>query len=141
MNNIIRLPDGNYVTEDVFGVAQEIKARWGDRLKIQYADPDKIEIADAPYRLVEYNQVTKEWEVVMEVWSLDRSVIERLQMLEMFPNYSWDKMIKGLEDKKKKSEEAWKETGEEAADLVKHAFRTSRRYSFKNKDGEKVVLD
>lgn len=65
-----------YVDYDVLGVIAEIQRIW-PRLRVQYLDPDRFaDLTDAPWRIVE--MTPRGPVVVMEVWNLDKSVIDKI---------------------------------------------------------------
>ena len=73
---LIELSNGIIVEEDVLGIVKRIQ-QYDPNLTIQYCDPDKSEVYDAPYRIMEQcpDGIQR---MVMEVWELDERVIQRL---------------------------------------------------------------
>jgi hypothetical protein len=73
---LFEMSDGMLVEEDVLGIVHRLQ-EYDPNLIVQYADPDKVDITDAPYRVVELCPDGNR-RVVLECWALDERVVERI---------------------------------------------------------------
>lgn len=73
---LYEMANGQLIEEDVLGIVSRIQ-QYDPNLIVQYLDPDKSEISDAPYRVME-KCPDGNFRMVMECWTLDERVIERL---------------------------------------------------------------
>lgn len=76
-----RMPDGSIaeIPGDMFGIVEEIAFRWPN-LKVQFLNPQRANIEDAPYRVVEMTPNGPR--TVCDVWELDRRLIDRLHLMD-----------------------------------------------------------
>lgn len=124
------------VESDLLDVVQEIRARW-PYLAVRYLDPDAHrEITDYPYIIV--NQMGR---VVLGVWKLDRSVIERLQMMESAAREVREQVDKELRRRQRELDQKWQDARAERRDIMMHIFRSPKgSYTFKNDRDELVKV-
>jgi len=74
------LAGGISVSDDVLGVVRRLQ-EYDENIVVQFADPDQADFTDAPYRIME-RCPDQQLRVIMEVWKLDASVLERLYALD-----------------------------------------------------------
>lgn len=79
------LAGGIAVSDDVLGVVKRLQ-EYDENIVVQFADPAKCDITDAPYRIMELCPDGM-LRVIMEVWKLDNTVLERLYALD---TQKWD---------------------------------------------------
>lgn len=142
MTELVKLAEGVLVEQDVLGIVQEIQLRWGDGLKLQYLGGHKKFALQAPYRIIEIDNRGNE-HFVMSVWELDRRVIEKLE--EINTQRGVDQLAKlELEEAAAKAQAAKEEqewSDEVAKPLAARAVRDDKKFSFKNEEGELIVIE
>jgi hypothetical protein len=74
------LAGGVAVSDDVLGIVKRIQ-EYDENLVVQFVDPDQADFADAPYRVME-RCPDQQLRLVMSVWKLDGTVLERIQSLD-----------------------------------------------------------
>lgn len=142
----VTLPDGSLIERDVLGIVQSISERYGQRVRIQYLDPNQIAgISDAPYRILEYVQETDtvpaHYEVLFSVWQLDQRVLDQLALMDTHKNFSiLAEMDKEYEREQRRIQKEADDQFEEALELSKAAFRTDKTFTFKDDQGNLVKL-
>lgn len=133
--------DGHIVERDALRIAEKIK-EFDPNLELLCLDPDYIpDVNEAPFVVCEYvNGVFKR---VLEAWTLDDTILQRLQYAR---NFTIDELCKKVDDLKQVQYDRVKSKYKDAAalrqDLTAHIVdnRTSR-YSFKDEEtGEKVTI-
>jgi len=77
---LVELGEGVTVEEDVLGIVQRIRD-YDPNLVVQYCDPMRAEFQDAPFRILELCPDGMR-RPVMDVWTLDERVLERLHQLD-----------------------------------------------------------
>ncbi len=127
------------IDDDVFRVVKEIQDRF-PTLKLMYLNEDTtvpISLRDAPYVIVDRDKTGNEY-VVLRVWNLDRSVIDKLYQMQEATVADFDKAQaveaaarKALADEKRA----------EGKDVMLHVFKNPKTtYTFKNKQGELIKV-
>jgi hypothetical protein len=131
------------VEDDLFGVVKEIMRIWPN-LRVQYLDPDRALLSDAPYRIVEELK-TGELKQVFSVWSLDSSVIDRLHAIDSHRGIDIEALVEAENAKVRKNQEAKaQEELAAGADIVASAvghFRQGKlEFQYTNDHGDKRVI-
>lgn len=134
--------DGNIVEKDVYNIAQRIK-HYDENLEILYLDPDRYDrtVNDAPYIIAER---CKDGNLrrVFEVWTLDESVLERIESADTQRHDLMAIMDGRLVEFKNEREQRYKEKTLEAKDVFAHLLKNpSTTYTFPNAAGEIVTMD
>lgn len=137
------MPDGSLaeIPGDLFGIVEEINFRWPS-LTVQYLNPERANIGDAPYRIVENTPNGPMF--VCSVWELDRRLIDRLHLMNS-ANVDVVKELEKHNAKVKKAEQAKaEETLGEGADLarsaVEHFGKGKIKFEYTNDAGQKRVV-
>ena len=129
------------VPGDMFRVVEEITSRW-PRLRVQFVDPDRSELNDPPYRVVE---LTPEGPVqVCAVWELNQTLIEKLHLMNA-AGIDVEAAITAHNAKKREAEKkAEAEKNAEAADktasVLKHFGKGKLEFHYTTDDGQKRVV-
>lgn len=129
------------VPGDLFKIAEEVVERWPN-LRIQYLDPDRASVGDAPYRVVEYTQNGPV--VVCDVWQLDQSLITKLMMSDA-SKFDIQKDIekhnaKVKEAERKKVDEAFAEGADHIKSATEHLRKGKLEFRYTNQHGQKRII-
>ena len=124
------------IEDDVMGVVNEIHDRWPD-LRVQYLDPERFpDLADAPFQIVDSTGYR-----VMQVWQLDRRVVDQLSLRDRSQRDLKALVDKEFERSKREKEAVEGSVRAEKKDVLNHIFRSPKgSYTFKNDQGETVKV-
>lgn len=131
---LVELPDGNFIEEDILGVIAAL-GNYDPNLKVQYLNSSVASITDPPYRLVE---LCKDgvWRTVFDIWKLDMRVLDRVYAADLQKSDPLAAMDKNNAKIKKENQQRYRETMEEAKDIVTHLVRDRKSsYTVPTVDG------
>lgn len=138
--HFVRLASGEQVERDVLNIAMKIR-EYDPNLKLKYCPPEAAEIDDAPYLITEMCQDGLE-RFVMWVWELDDRVLERIRAADNVQNNVLLAADGKNEHFRLDQQRRFKAELEESADLVQTYLKApGTRFTFKNKEGDKITLD
>lgn len=135
---LVELTRGVAVERDVLRIAERI-SEYDDNLYLQYADPARSNLYDAPYRLVERCKDGID-RVVFVIWELNEAVLERIYAADT----SKHNILESIERKNLLAKQAqirrYQDKMDMAADIVRHIVESPKtRYSFPNHDETAIV--
>lgn len=130
------------VDDDLFGIVEEIRFRYPN-LRVQFADPSRCGVEDPPYRIVE--RTAKGDVQVLAVWNLDRTVLDKLQLMDSH-NVDIEKLIADTNAKIKKEKEYKAEQSNlEGADLLTsiqtHFNKGKLKFEYDNGTEKRIVRE
>lgn len=121
---LIEVAAGVYVEADALRIAEKIN-EYDPNLRLKYCEPGKAGLTDAPYKLVEVCNDGME-RIVFDIWELDDRVIEKLYAADT--RYQDINAILDTTNAKAKADDnrRYKEMHEEALDIAKSVFGSSK---------------
>jgi hypothetical protein len=132
--------DGMLVEKDVFDIVRRLR-EYDDSLDIMYLDPDRAELNEAPYIIVERckDGLTRR---VFEAWTLDERILERVYNADTSRHDLMAIMDGRMVQWKNEREQRFKEERAEAKDIFVHLLKNpTTTYSFPNGHGQVVRMD
>jgi len=136
---LVEISSGVYVENDVLGVVEEIQRRF-PTLDVQFLDPRRFpELTDAPYRIIEHCPDGFD-RILFSTWQLDNRVIDRIYAADTSRGNILDRIDQNNTRVREGEQRRFQERLDEAADLAAHVLKAGTTYSFKNTDGELIVL-
>lgn len=123
-SKLIQIAEGVIVEDDVLGIVKAIQL-YDSNLVVQFADPDRAEFFDAPYRIVEVCPDGFR-RVVLTCWKLDKTILERLFAAD---NKKHDVLL-SLEGKnllaKREQQRRYEEQRGLAKDIIIHVLKSPK---------------
>lgn len=138
---LVKLAEGVYVEKDTLNIAEKIQ-EYDPRLRLKFCDPDRSEINDAPYLLVEQCPDGAE-RVVFYIWKLDDRVLERLYAADRYKHDIMGNIDTNNRLLQEKEQQRYRENILEAHDMVEAYLKSPKgRYSMTDPlTGTKFKLD
>jgi hypothetical protein len=147
--NMVILDDGkNYldmggvlVEQDALRVAQAIHD-YDENLEIACLDPDMpgVKCTSAPFFVMQ-RMANGTYQKVMEAWTLDDRLIERIWAADQHRNNQVQTLEQMERAAKESADKRYRETLDEAKELALDILVSKQSgYSFKNKQGDKIKL-
>lgn len=134
-SRLVEIADGMYVERDVLGVVQAVQ-EYDENLRIKIAvDPGP---GDPPYKLVEHCRDGIE-RVVFDLWELDARVLERVRAADNARGSVLQTVDGKNIDFKRVMLQRYRETIDEAHDIVKTFMRSRSKSKWTVKDGDRLV--
>lgn len=137
------------VPGDMFRIKDEIESRWPN-LWVTYLNPDSstspqkigIALGDAPYAI--WERTREGPRLVMKVWKLDQSVIDKLHLVNGANGDVLDMIEKENARLRRQQDQEHEEVFGEGADLTKSILKRfgegKINFSYTNEHGEKRVV-
>lgn len=138
---LVELADGSLVEHDVLNVVEKIR-NYDSNLRVKFVDPLRAEFGDAPYRVTELCPDSME-RLVMEVWKLDETVLDRI----MAADNSRNNVLLSLDNSNLIAQQIEKRRYEEIRledqDILHSYLKSPKgRFSFnRRQDGALVTID
>lgn len=132
--------DGNIVERDALRVVEAIKDYDPD-LEVLCLDPNQAGINEAPFVICERRKTDGALVRIMEAWSLDDRVLERIRLSDTARQNVLDDLVKKEEQRRLDLAKKAEEDSAENKDLVEHIVKNKKTsYTFKNDNDELVTL-
>lgn len=130
--------DGNIVERDALRIAEKIREYDSD-LELICLDPDSDHaLSSAPFIVIK-DRGNGVFDRVLEAWTLDDQIIERLYLADGQATDLLDRLAKMEYAKKKEQEDKWQETKWQSHELFAAAMQNPKSsFTFHNNDGELV---
>lgn len=115
---LVELAQGVLVERDVLGIVEQIQ-EYDPNLYVQFCDPDRAEIGDAPYRIMEHCRDGID-RVVFYAWRLDGSVLDRIRLADTQRIHVIENLEKKNAAAKKEMLRRYQDKREAEQDIIRH---------------------
>lgn len=134
--------DGHIVERDALRVVEALKAINPD-LEVVCLDPNYIQgVNEAPFIVCEPRKSDGKLVRIMEAWTLDNQLIERVRLADTWNTDVLDNLVKKEEALKRDQERKKLEQKEANVDLVSHIVANRKsRYTFETESDTVTIFD
>lgn len=131
--------DNQIVETDSLRIAQKIHD-YDHNLNLICADPDTASFSTSPFMVV-CRKPDGTYYCVLEAWTLDDRILERLHSADQRKSNVMDKILSMEERQRKLKEDRYKEQIGDGLDMGITALKSGKStYSFKNAEGDHVDM-